>query len=84
MHKLKIGQIIQVKPDTLVSKCFWGCLAIIEEVRDWGVVCYVSGVGESFEEWGGRFYLRLKFEDFEATKGMITFQRHHRDNAHES
>ncbi len=35
----EVGDVVQIDPERQPG--FGGCLAIIEEVRDWGVVAYV-------------------------------------------
>jgi len=66
MNDLQIGEIIQIKPD-FKTKCFAACLAVVREPKEFGAMVYIQGVGATFEESTGQFYLMLKFEDFEAT-----------------
>lgn len=69
MNDLQIGEIIQIKPD-FKSKCFAGCFATVVGLKSFGCMCYVQGVGATFKESTGQYYLRLKFEDFETTGGF--------------
>lgn len=70
VHDLVVGQIIQINPD-YKTKCFAGCLAVVSEPKSFGCQCYIQGVGDTFEESKGQYYLRLNFEDFEPTDGIV-------------
>lgn len=61
--KLEPGDLVQIRPD-YERKCFAGCIVTVTEPKAWGCQGYVQGVGETFEQPGGCYYVRLKFEDF--------------------
>lgn len=67
--ELKVGQIIQINPD-FKTKCFAGCLAVVTEPKSFGCQCYIQGVGDTFEESKGQYYLRPTWDDFEVTDGI--------------
>lgn len=51
------GDVIQIWPNIEKAPKFAGKLAIVEEVRQWGVVAFV----DTFE---GKAYIRLTWTDF--------------------
>lgn len=53
-----IGDVIQISPESDVNPVFGGKLALVEEVRGWGVVAFV----DTFE---GKAYIRLRSDQFE-------------------
>lgn len=83
MIELKIGEVLQIKPD-FKTKCFAACLAVVVEPRDWGALCYIQGVGKTFEESTGQYYLRIKWEDFETTGGLAPWIIDNREEGAES
>lgn len=68
MNDLKVGEIIQIKPD-FRTKCFAACLAVVSEPKSFGAMVYIQPVGETFEASKGQCYLRLSWDDFEITGG---------------
>lgn len=67
--ELKVGQIIQIKPD-FKTPAFAACLAVVSEPKSFGCQCYIQSVGDTFDTSKGQCYLRLSWEDFEATDGI--------------
>ena len=69
MRILEPGDVIQIKPTQFVEQedvkpaapCFWGCLAVIDEVRKWGVLAsiLVPVAGQGKETPPGEFPTRL-------------------------
>lgn len=74
MRELFPGDVIQIKPaENMVrtdiepaAKCFQGCLAIVDEVKKWGVVAdiWVPLVGEGKDTPPGVFPVRLESGTF--------------------
>lgn len=62
------GDIVQIRPDCKVNPMFSACLMTISEVKSWGVMGYVQGLGENGEP-GGQAYIRLNFNEIEPTGG---------------
>lgn len=67
--QLKIGDIVMIKP-SFKTPCFRGCLLVVTEPKDFGCQGYIQGVGETFKEEAGQFYLRPAWDDFEVTGGV--------------
>lgn len=62
---IEVGDIVQVSPD---KEVFGACLVTVTEVKTWGIQGYVQNAGQE-----GQAYIRLKFEDFEATGGKAVW-----------
>ena len=60
------GDIIQIDPDFETNVGFAGCLAIVDEVKSWGVQAFVQTIGTR-EERGGQAFIRLKWDEFDLT-----------------
>ena len=72
---LKVGEIIQLNPETTRNKMFAGCLMIVTEVKgDWGCQGYVQGLGVNGEPCGPAYY-RAKWEEMEPTGGQAPWVR---------
>lgn len=65
-----IGDIVQIRPD-FKTKCFAACLLTVTEVKSFGVMGYITGVGKTFEESSAQYYLRPTWEDIEPTGGKV-------------
>jgi hypothetical protein len=59
------GDIVQVNPNV---STFGGCMIVVTEPKPWGIQGYVQSAGVS-----GQQYIRLKFDDFEATGGKAVW-----------
>jgi hypothetical protein len=55
--RTKVNSVIQIHPNVEV---FGGCLAIVHELKEFGVQCYVPVPGKGFPV----AYIRLKHEEF--------------------
>jgi len=62
---LKVGDIVQVTPD---KEMFGACMVMVTEVKTWGIQGYVQSAGVS-----GQQYIRLRFDEFEATGGKAVW-----------
>jgi hypothetical protein len=69
VKELKVGDIVMINP-SYERACFRGCLLTVTEVKDFGCQGFVQGVGKTFEEDGGQYYLRPTWDDFEITGGV--------------
>lgn len=71
-ERFQVGGIVQLGPNT---RCPGG-LAVITEVRDWGVICYMQLPGPcegiTITVDNNRAWFRLKWEDITATGGMLS------------
>jgi len=68
-REITVGSIVQISPD-YKGKCFAGCLLTVTEVKGFGVQGYIQGVGKSFDDMGGQYYLRPTWDDIEPTWGI--------------
>jgi len=56
------GDVIQVLPECSMDKMWWGCLVVVDEVRDWGYLGYVLVPKRKGAE-PGQAYLRVQKSD---------------------
>jgi hypothetical protein len=66
--ELRIGQIVQLNPETVRNPMFAACLMVITEPKSWGAQGYVQALGEN-EQGGGQAYYRATWEEMEPTGG---------------
>ena len=62
--ELKIGDIVQLNPETVGNKMFGACFMTITEPKSFGAQGYVQGLGEN-GEIGGQAYYRAKWDEME-------------------
>lgn len=55
---MQAGDVIQISPDSDVREEFKGKLAMVDEVKNWGIVAFVA-------TFNGRAYIRLPWHQFE-------------------
>jgi hypothetical protein len=68
---MKPNHVIQLNPRTTQNRMFAGCLMVVTEKRDWGLMGYVQALGENGEP-GGQAYYRARWEEIEPlTDGMV-------------
>jgi len=68
-RELRIGEIVQLNPETTKNKAFAGCLMVVSEPKSFGEMGYVQSLGTR-QQIGGQAYYRVNFEDMEPTGGM--------------
>jgi len=56
--------VIQLSPFNTKNMMFGGCMAVVREVKAWGIQCYVQGLGEN-GGMGGQAYYRAVWGTFE-------------------
>ena len=56
--RIEPGMVVQIDPAS--SEVFGGCMAVVSEVRGWGVIAYVSTYKGQWD------YIRLSFENIES------------------
>jgi hypothetical protein len=61
MKQVNKDDIIQLNDN---NPPFKYCLAVVSEVRPWGVICYVQNAGVD-----GQAYVRVEWDNFELTGG---------------
>jgi hypothetical protein len=66
------GDIIQIDPDLATNIGFGACLAVVDEIKAWGVQAYVQALGTRSER-GGQAFIRLNWPDFELTGGAVAW-----------
>ncbi len=69
MIELKIGEIVMLNPDTCKNKMFAGCLMTITDLKNFGCMGFVQGIGEN-GEMGGQAYYQADWNEFEKTGGI--------------
>jgi hypothetical protein len=74
IHSVEVRQIIQIRPDCKINPMFGACLAVVSEVKSWGVQCYVHALGENGKP-GGLAHIKLPWEEFESTAGRVVWVR---------
>lgn len=70
MTDVAVNDIIQIANSRAVNQAFNETLAVVEEVRAWGVVAYVRAPTSDNPE-GGQYYIRLAWGTFRATGGTF-------------
>lgn len=63
-QELKIGQLVQLNPETVGNRMFAGCIMVVTEPKSWGAQGYVQALGENGNP-GGQAYYRAKWDDME-------------------
>ena len=66
--ELKIGEIVQLNPETVGNKSFAACLMIVTELKSFGAMGYVQGLGDR-KGPGGAAYYRANWDEMEQTYG---------------
>lgn len=66
---LKVGEIMQLNPDTTRNPMFGACLFIVTEPKSFGAMGYVQGLGNDGKR-GGQAYYRPTWDEMEQTGGM--------------
>ena len=67
--ELRVGQVVQLNPDTCRNPMFRGCMMVVSEPKSWGAEGYVQSLGQDGKP-GGQAYYRAKWEEMEDTGGM--------------
>lgn len=63
-QELKIGQLVQLNPETVKNKMLSGCIMVVTEPKQWGCQGYVQAFGENGEA-GGQAYYRPSWDEME-------------------
>lgn len=63
-QELKIGQLVQLNPETVSNRMFAGCIMVVTEPKSWGAQGYVQALGENGLP-GGQAYYRANWDDME-------------------
>lgn len=61
---IELHNIVQLNPETTLNIMFAGCLMVVTELRDWGVIGYVQALGHDNKR-GGQAYYRAKWDEIE-------------------
>ena len=69
---LKVGDIVQLNPETCRNRMFAGCLMTVSEPKSWGAQGYVQALGQDGKP-GGQAYYRAKWEEMERTGGVAPY-----------
>ena len=66
--ELRIGEIVQLNPETVGNKSFAACLMVITELKEFGAQGYVQSLGTR-KGPGGAAYYRANWDEMEQTHG---------------
>jgi len=58
------GDLVQLDPQVTTNPAFAGCIMVVTEVKEWGVIGYVQALG-SREKIGGQAYYRAMNDTFQ-------------------
>ena len=64
-QELKVGQLVQLNPDTVRNKAFTACIMVVTEPKEWGAQGYVQSLGDMNGQPGGQAYYRAKWDEME-------------------
>lgn len=70
---IKVGDIVQIDPANPTNPMFGGCFLVVTELKGWGVMGYVQGLGENGERAVGQAYIRLPWAQIEPTGGRAVW-----------
>lgn len=62
--KLRVGDVVQLDPETCRNPVFKGCLLTVTELKEWGVQGYAQDLGRDNIPGGQAFY-RAKWDEME-------------------
>lgn len=62
--ELKIGELVQLNPDTVFNPMFAACIMVVKEPKEFGAQGYVQTLGENGYP-GGQAYYRANWEEME-------------------
>lgn len=63
-RELKVGEIVQLNPESVKNIAFAGCFMVVSEPREFGAQGYVQSLGTR-EEMGGQAYYRAGWDEME-------------------
>ena len=61
---LRVGDLVQLDPETCRNQMFGGCIMVVTEPKGWGAQGYVQSLGENGQQ-GGQAYYRALWEEME-------------------
>ena len=70
--ELKLGEIVQLNPETCKNRMFAGCMMTVTEPKTWGAQGYVQGLGAN-EQPAGQAHYRAKWDEMERTGGLAPY-----------
>jgi len=69
---LKVGEIVQLNPETCRNRMFAACMMTVTEPKPWGAQGYVQGLGQD-DKPAGQAYYRARWEEMERTGGAAPY-----------
>jgi len=63
-QELKLGNIVQLNPDTVRNKMFAACFMVVTESKSFGAQGYVQVLGQDGSP-GGQAYYRANWDEME-------------------
>lgn len=74
-RELKVGDVVQLNPETVGNKAFAGAFMVVTEPKSWGAQGYVESIGsDAVASVKGAAYFRAKWEAMEYI-GVAEFVR---------
>jgi hypothetical protein len=70
--ELKVGELVQLSPETCRNRMLAGCIMTVTEPKAWGAQGYVQVAGQD-EKPGGQAYYRAEWVEMEQTGGMAPY-----------
>jgi len=68
--RLRIGDVVQLNPETVGNKMFGACFMTVSELKSFGCQGYVQALGEN-GKMGGAAYYRAKWEEMELAGSAV-------------
>lgn len=69
-QELKVGDVVQLNPETVRNKMFAGCMMTISEPKRFGAQGYVQALGEN-DAPGGQAYYRANWDEMEIVGSAV-------------
>ena len=69
---LKVGELVQLNPETCRNRMLAGCIMTVTEPKVWGAQGYVQVTGQD-EKPGGQAYYRADWVEMEKTGGVAPY-----------
>lgn len=64
-RELKVGEVVQLNPETTRNKAFRACLMVVSDPKSFGAQGYVQSLGNTRDEMGGQAYYRANWDEME-------------------
>ena len=72
-NDIRVGDIVQLDPDTTANAAFRGCFMVVTAVKRWGAQGYVQALGATRDERGGQAHYRANWPEMHRTGGRAVW-----------